>query len=98
MYKHIPFYIKVNKKDKNAIGLFYNNTYECTFDMGSQKNGYWQPYSYYCADGGDIDLFVINGPTIKRVVQRYTDLTGKTALAPLQSLGYLGSTMYYAEL
>lgn len=35
---------------------------------------------------------------MKRVIQRYTDLTGKTAMAPIQSLGYLGSTMYYAEL
>jgi alpha-glucosidase len=64
--------------------------------MGSEKNGYWEPYSYYCADGGDIDLFIINGPTIKKVVQKYMDLTGKTAFTPLQSLGYLGSSMYYA--
>ncbi len=66
--------------------------------MGSERSGYWPNYSYYCADGGDLDFFIINGPSIKRVIQRYTDLTGKTALAPIQSLGYLGSTMYYAEL
>jgi alpha-glucosidase len=35
---------------------------------------------------------------MKRVIQRYTDLTGKTAMAPMQSLGYLGSTMFYCEL
>lgn len=35
LYKHIPFYIKVNRNDKHAIGLFYNNSYEASFDMGS---------------------------------------------------------------
>lgn len=35
LYKHIPFYIKVGRKHKQAIGVFYNNTYECTFDFGN---------------------------------------------------------------
>lgn len=43
-----------------------------------------------------MDYFVINGPSMKRVIQRYTDLTGKTAMAPMQALGYIGSTMYYS--
>jgi alpha-glucosidase len=98
MYKHIPFYIKANKKSKHAIGLYYNNSYESVFDMGCEKSGYWPRYSYFCADGGDVDLFLINGPSMKKVIQRYTDLTGKTAFVPMQALGYLGSTMYYAEL
>lgn len=63
--------------------------------MGNERSGYWSRYSYYTADGGDIDLFFINGPSIKKVVQKYTDLTGKNAMAPKASLGYLGSTMYY---
>ncbi|MCP4179413.1 MAG: DUF4968 domain-containing protein [bacterium] len=98
MYKHIPFYIRINKKQKHAAGLFYNNTYESLFDLGCEKSGYWPRYSYFCADGGDIDLFLINGPKISNVVERYTDLTGKTAFCPMHALGYLGSTMYYVEL
>jgi alpha-glucosidase len=35
LYKHIPFYIKINKKIKHAVGFFYNNSYESVFDMGS---------------------------------------------------------------
>ncbi len=66
--------------------------------MGCERSGYWQRYSYFCADGGDIDLFFLYGPTIEHVVESYTDLTGKTALPPLYSLGYMGSTMYYTEL
>jgi alpha-glucosidase len=98
LYKHIPFYIRMNSKNKNAFGLFYNNTFESTFDMGCERSGYWPRYSYFCADGGDIDLFFVNGPEISKVVDRYTDLTGKTAFSPMCAMGYLGSTMYYVEL
>lgn len=98
MYKHIPFYIRVNEKELHALGLFYNNSYDCVFDMGQEISGYWERYCYYQTDGGDIDLFLINGPTVRNVVSRYTWLTGRTILPTKQSLGYCASTMYYAEL
>jgi len=97
LYKHIPFYIKLNKNTKKATGYFYHNTYYCEFDMGREHSNYWHKKSRYRTDGGDIDLFLIAGPTIRDVVERYTDLTGKSALLPRYSLGYLGSSMYYAE-
>jgi alpha-glucosidase len=98
LYKHIPFYIKLNDATKCSCGLFYNNSYDSLFDMGKERSGYWDPYSYFQTDGGDIDYFFINGPLVRDVVQRYTFLTGKQALPPKQSLGYTASTMYYAEL
>ena len=98
LYKHIPFYIKLNKDTKKAVGYFYHNTYECDFDMGREKSNYWKRHSRYRADGGDIDLFLIAGPKITDVVEGYTDLTGKSALLPRYALGYLGSSMYYPEL
>ena len=98
LYKHIPFYIKLNRDTKKAVGYFYHNTYECDFDMGREKSNYWKMHSRYRADGGDIDLFLISGPTVREVVERYTDLTGKSALLPKYALGYLGSSMYYPEL
>ncbi len=98
LYKHIPFYIKLNKETKKAVGYFYHNTYECDFDMGREKSNYWKPHSRYRTDGGDIDLFFIAGPSIREVIERYTDLTGKSAMLPRYALGYLGSSMYYPEL
>ena len=98
LYKHIPFYIKLNERSKKAVGYFYHNTYECDFDMGREKSNYWKMHSRYRTDGGDIDLFLISGPSIRQVVERYTDLTGKSALLPRYALGYLGSSMYYPEL
>ncbi|WP_347561882.1 hypothetical protein [Clostridium sp. E02] len=98
LYKHIPFYVKLNRGTKKAVGYFYHNTYECDFDMGREKSNYWKPHSRYRSDGGDIDLFLIAGPSIREVVTRYTDLTGKSAMLPRYALGYLGSSMYYPEL
>lgn len=98
MYKHIPFYIRVNESDLHSVGLFYHNSYDCVFDMGQEISGYWERYCYYQTDGGDIDLFLINGPKMTDVIDRYTWLTGRTILPTKQSLGYCVSTMYYAEL
>jgi len=98
MYKHIPFYIRVNEDNLHALGLFYHNSYDCVFDMGEEISGYWDRYSYYQTDGGDIDLFLMNGPSMKHILDLYTKLTGRMAMPTKQSIGYCASTMYYAEL
>lgn len=98
LYKHIPFYIRINDQVKTAVGLFYNNSHDSVFDMCNEISGYWDRYCYYQTDGGDLDLFLINGPSASAVVSRYTWLTGRSAMPTKQSLGYTASTMYYAEL
>lgn len=37
LYKHIPFYIKLNRGTKQAVGYFYHNTAECDFNMGRES-------------------------------------------------------------
>lgn len=98
LYKHIPFYIKLNETTKKAVGYFYHCTAECDFNMGREKRNYWHRYSTFRADAGDIDLFFMAGPTIRDVVRNYTTLTGTSILLPKAALGYLGSSMYYPEL
>lgn len=98
LYKHIPFYIKLNRGTKQAVGYFYHNTAECDFNMGREKRNYWHRYSTYRTDAGDVDLFLIAGPSIRDIIERYTDLTGKSVMLPKAALGYLGSSMYYPEL
>ena len=41
LYKHIPFYVKLNDKTQKAVGYFYHNTYECDFDMGRKISNYY---------------------------------------------------------
>lgn len=98
LYKHIPFFIRLYGKNKNACGFFYHNTYKQSFDLGRERSNYWHKHATYSSDGGDIDIFLINGPQISDVIKRYTDLTGKSQLLPKEALGYLASSMYYAEL
>ena len=98
LYKHIPFYIRMRRAAKKAVGLFYHNFYESVFNMGCEKSNYWPRYTYFQADGGDIDLYLLGGNSIKRVVDNYTLLTGRPALLPKRALGYQGSSMFYPEL
>lgn len=98
LYKHIPFYIRLGRQSRKAVGYFYHNTAECDFNMGREKSNYWPMYSSYRTNAGDIDLFLIQGASIRDVVRRYTDLTGKSTMLPRTAMGYLGSSMYYSEL
>ncbi|WP_224428852.1 glycoside hydrolase family 31 protein [Pediococcus acidilactici] len=98
LYKMIPFYIDFDPANQVASGLFYNTARDSVFDMDCEHSNYWLRYSYFQCDGGDLDVFFIGGPTIKKVVEHYTDLTGKSAMVPMASFGYMGSTMFYTEL
>lgn len=98
LYKHIPFYIRLDRDTHKAVGVFYHNFYESVFNMGCEKSNYWPRYTYFQADGGDLDCFLIGGDTIARIVDNYTLLTGRPALLPKRALGYQGSSMYYPEL
>ncbi len=98
LYKHIPFYIRLNRETQKAVGIFYNNFYESVFNMGSEKSNYWSRYTYWQADGGDIDLFFVGGNSMKKIVDNYTFLTGRPMLLPKRALGYQGSSMFYPEI
>ncbi len=98
LYKHIPFYIRLDRDTQKAVGVFYHNFYESVFNMGCEKSNYWPRYTYFQADGGDLDCFLIGGDTIARIVDNYTMLTGRPLLLPKRALGYQGSSMYYPEL
>ncbi len=98
LYKHVPFYIRLDHDNQKAVGVFYHNFYESAFNMGCEKSNYWPRYTYFRTDGGDMDLFLLGGESIKTVLDNYTLLTGRPALLPKRALGYQGSSMYYSEL
>ena len=47
------------------------------------------------APDGPIDYYVIAGPSVRDVVRRYTDLTGKAPMPPQWALGYQQSRYSY---
>jgi alpha-glucosidase len=97
LYKHFPFYITFVPELGIAYGLLYDNLSTTVFDMGREIDHYYPPYRYYQADDGDVDYYLIYGPTIEALVEKLAVLTGRMILPPRWSLGYLGSTMTYTE-
>ena len=98
LYKHIPFGIRLDRTTRRAAGFFFHTTWAMDVDFSREHSNYWPRRMRVRADGGDTDLFVIAGPAIRDVIRRYTWLTGRSAMLPRQALGYLASSMYYAEL
>ena len=90
IYKSIPFYIATGA-DGGAYGLFLDNTWRSWFDFGHRN----QSAIEIGAEGGPVDYYIIAGPTVRDVVRRYTDLTGKAPLPPLWALGYQQSRYSY---
>ncbi|MBC2579509.1 glycoside hydrolase family 31 protein [Clostridium sp. DJ247] len=82
LYKSIPFFVAL--KEKQAFGIFFDNTFESHFDMGKENSEYY----YFGAVDGNLDYYFIYGPSIKDVLSGYTYLTGKTPLPQLWTLGY----------
>lgn len=97
LYKHIPFFIKRDPAQKLSCGVFYDSPYTGVFDFGCEHSNYWPHYGYFSCDGGEIDYYVIMGNSIREIVCRYTDLTGKTIMQPISTMGFMGSTMHYTE-
>lgn len=98
MYKHTPFYITRNSKTEYNFGIFYDNFSTVTMEMGTELDNYHGLYRYFNAKSGDLDYYVIAGPHIKDVTERFSWLTGKTIFTPKWSIGYSGSTMTYTDL
>src|SRR5258708_1317726 len=80
IYQSIPFYL--GWEDGCAYGLFYDNSHRATFDLGNSG----QEYAGYTAAGGALEYYFFHGPSLKKVLGRYTELTGRMPLPPLWAL------------
>ncbi|HBI73043.1 MAG TPA: alpha-xylosidase, partial [Lachnospiraceae bacterium] len=84
-YKNIPFYIS-NK----GYGVFVNHPEKVSFEVGSENVKKVQ----FSVPGEGLDYFLINGPSMKEALMRYTDLTGKPSLPPAWTFGLWLSTSF----
>ena len=89
IYQSIPFYLGLEAGV--AYGLFYDNAWRSTFEFGHLT----QESVNYTADGGELNYYFFAGPSLKQVVSRYTELTGRMPLPPLWSLGHQQSRYSY---
>src|SRR6185369_11516145 len=82
LYKSIPFFVGLD--NGRAYGVFLDNTYKSSFDFGKESAEYFS----FGAAGGDLNYYFIAGPEPKQVIARYAELTGRTPLPALYTLGY----------
>lgn len=84
-YKNIPFYLT----DK-GYGVFVNSSDKVSFEVGTEQVTKVE----FSVKGETLDYFVINGPTMKEVLERYTDITGKPSLPAPWTYGLWLSTSF----
>lgn len=84
-YKNIPFYIS-NK----GYGVFVNHPEKVSFEVATESVTKVE----FSVPGESLDYFLINGPTMKEVLMRYTDITGKPALPAPWTFGLWLSTSF----
>ncbi len=84
-YKNVPFYI-TNK----GYGVFVNHPELVSFEIASEKVKKVQ----FCVAGESLEYFIIDGPSMKEVLNKYTDLTGKPSLPPAWTFGLWLTTSF----
>lgn len=84
-YKNIPFYI-TNK----GYGVLVNHPEKVSFEVATEM----VTRTEFSVEGSYLDYFLINGPTMKEVLTRYTDLTGKPSLPAPWTFGLWLSTSF----
>src|SRR5579862_6754309 len=82
LYVSIPFFMVL--RHGQAYGIFLDDTWRTSFDVGRER----ADLLTFGAVGGDLNYYFINGPDPKKVIERYTTLTGHMPMPPRWALGY----------
>lgn len=91
MYQAIPFFLAL--RPQLCYGIFLNSTFWSQFDLGASKPGVWQMQTH----AGELDYYILYGPTPAQVVETYTQLTGRMPLPPKWAIGYHQCRWSYAS-
>ncbi len=92
IYQTIPFYLGLQAG--SAYGIFFDNSYRSYFDFGKSS----QQRAWFGAEGGELNYYFFYGPSIKKILGRYAELTGHMPLPPMWALGNQQSRWsYYPE-
>ncbi len=89
LYQTVPFYIGLQKG--TAYGIFFDNSYRSHFDFGQ----FSQEHIWFGAEGGEMNYYFFYGPSIKKILGRYADLTGHMPMPPMWALGNQQSRYSY---
>lgn len=87
-YKNIPFYLS-----SLGYGVLVANPGKVSFEVGSEVVTAVQ----FSVPGECLDYYLIAGNTVKEVLRRYTQLSGRPALVPPWSFGLWLSTSFVTD-
>jgi len=89
IYQDIPFYL--GWQSGAAYGIFFDNSYRTHFDFAGES----VEYMSFTAEGGEMNYYFFWGPSIKKILGRYADLTGRLPMPPKWALGNQQSRWSY---
>lgn len=87
-YKNIPFYLS-----NRGYGVFVNHPERVEFEVASEQVN----KVAFSVPGESLDYYLIDGPDMKQVLERYTDLTGKPSLPAPWTFGLWLSTSFTTD-
>ncbi len=87
-YKNVPFYLT-----NRGYGVLVDHTGPVSFEIGSEAVERVQ----FSVPGERLSFYVIDGPTPKDVLERYTALTGRPSAVPAWSYGLWLSTSFTTD-
>jgi alpha-glucosidase (family GH31 glycosyl hydrolase) len=95
LYKHIPLLIRASPL--GSVGLFSSSHSRGVWSVGGEIDALWGRYEVMRQDFGGLELYIFVGGSIREVVQQYAEIAGYPRMIPRWALGYLASSMGYAE-
>ena len=87
-YKSIPFYLS-----SKGYGVFVNHPDRVEFEIATEQVS----KAAFSVKGEYLDYFLIDGPSMKEAIMRYTDITGKPALPAQWTFGLWLSTSFTTD-
>ena len=90
LYATIPFFIGIH--DSVTYGIFFDNSNKSYFNLGGGAD---EELFHFGADDGEMNYYFFGGSTVASIIKDYTNLTGRTPMPPLWSLGFQQSRWGY---
>ncbi len=88
----LPFFMSTR-----GYAFYSNNIYNQDFDFTSKSDAGLKDYYTVVSNGGVVDFYIIYGPDFPRILERYTDLTGKSMMVPKWAFGLQYRLRYYGN-
>ncbi|MEC0664467.1 glycoside hydrolase family 31 protein [Priestia flexa] len=99
LYASNPFHIGLKDIETDdgiehkAYAMYLDNTYRVEHRLGREQND--DSSYHFFSYGGNLSLYIMFGPEIPTIVERFTELTGRIELPPVWALGLQQSHWTY---